>query len=1358
MSTPPPNNPLGTHRKAASYGRGWFEGTMGVISGMAPRPMTTSEGNRQRLTSLSAPNSPVRGGFPGINRLPSQDSLDRSIHNESGHGKSTAQIIKDLKKANSELTNKTAEMEVKFMNELATVTRPYEEKQHKMEDMLVAMKKQLAQLEAQKIAADSKIKEKDSQLSKIREESHFQRHTISDLKSQLHQLQSELDESDVDKTDEMGQLMAENEQMAQELEELRQQADLRDLRNSREATLSPASASAKEDGSDYFQQWQETQGELEAHHRSLTATKQDLANLKLEKDSWREQSNRVLELEDQLLSKSEQIQSMELESADDLQDQVFERDEEIASLNDQLEEYVEKAAELAAALAQVKEASVNQEQYRRDEAEDLRILHDAQEEEITKLRKELEDAQKEIEIKAEEMDDKDKTLKRSSDDKNEQIDRLKKELDDSHSVLDDSQKYLPPLAKKDTADPELIMEFEGQLGASRDKIASLEEEIELLAAEAGHENIEALELEIGDLKERLRDSKEDESVATAKLAVLEEDMTKLQHQLMMGTPDAEEKKMAETDSKAPLEDANAEINRLKGVIATTEAGDGSNEKLKKQLHEAQMALVALDEEKEELIKKHGEVLMAVEKQTQEIEKNSRNQLAAKDDELFVAIEQVANHHELETERDALKYCIESLEAQLAGSGSVGSLNEGVPRGESKSQIDALIEEKEELQNKLKDRDTTIAALVRSSMTVEDKIAALEDELHEEREARDDGRYTAGGEIDELRNAIETYKVNEQNMKEELVALDKDLNFAEADAKMWQLALQSDGTPGSDQKYQIAALQKNVAALRDKVKQRDDTIENLSLSNKKDPEIERLRAENDMFAGQIVEQDEEIHNLIREVRIRDQSLLELERDLAEKVDGEAGNDEDAREIQALQGQLAEIQSDLRIRNQQLIQFKLELENLRQQISYGGGGDPAMAADLTELQEINDEYLMELRQLRTELWEAKEATGVANDLRIELAQAQYAFDEYKRKQEFDVETVEQLKKELESTKSQLADAEDLEARLELVKTDRTSTEITLLESFERRTKEKDAVISTLKSDLELARGRTSEDFSHMANKLAELDSENSGLQEQFGVELHAKNQQIYALEQTLHAQEQIVNNMRVEMDQLQRGMVFATDRRRGDFEELQDEVYHMEEQAIKQEREIVNLRMKLEDAKLAHRAEVSQLTDLVRRKEQEAPIAKTVMELENEDRMLEVRERLESLNKHNTRLEEKNIKLGGRLERASIEIQSFASERQQVTEIEQDNRQLRNQLNDMDQVLKSYSQRPSAVTSVPLSTKKPPSVSVSLSKPKKLTKSTGSFGSLFKKKKKSKDKTGSIPTPVTPEKYEYDEEDDILQSSF
>lgn len=1320
---------------------------------MAPRPMTPIEGNRPRMSAISAPNSPARGGFPGINRLPSQDSLDRSIHNESGHGKSTAQIIKDLKKANAELTNKTAEMEVKFMNELTTVSRPFEEKQQRMEEMLMTMKKELAQMEAHKVAADSKMKEKDSQLVKIREESNFQRHTISDLKSQLHQLQSALDElsDDASRSEEMEQLLAKNQQMARELEGQRQEADLQDLRKGLEATL--PGESARDDGSEHLQRLEKTQGELESHRRSLVATQQDLETLQREKDSWREQSKRVLELEDELRTKSEQIQSLEVDAMDDIQDQIFERDEEIASLNEQLEEYVEKAAELAAALAQVKEASVNQEQYRRDEAEDLRILHDAQEEEITKLRKALEDAQKELEIKAEELDEKDSTLKRSSSDMNEQLQRLERELVDSQSALHDSKNSLPTPGQNDNDDPKIIAELENKLAESLNKVATLEEEIELLTAETGSENIEALEEEIDYLKHKMRLSEEAESVAIAKLVELEDDVTKLRQELMMVTSDVEEKKTTET------EEASAEIKRLIGVIATM--GDGGNEKEKKQLHEARMALVALDEEKEELIKKQSEVLIAVEKEKHDLERQTRQKLAAKDDELFIAIEQVANHQELESERDALERRIESLEAQLAGGTSAGELNGHSVPAESQSQIDALVEEKQQLKNKLRDRDTTIAALVRSSMAVEDKIAALEDDLNEARAARDETFYSSGGELDGLKDTIELYKANEETMKEEIGALEKDLTFAEADSKRWQLALRSDETPGSDQRYQVAALQKSVAELRDKIKERDETIENISRSNK-DPEYQRLQAENDMFAGQIVEQDEEIQNLIREVRIRDQSLLELERDLEERGAGGSRNDEDAREIHALQGQLAEIQSDLRMRNQQLIQYKQELENMRQHSSFNGGDDPVVAAELAELQDINDEYLLELRQLRTELWEAKDASGAANDLRLELAQAQYAFDEYKRKEESTAGKIEQLKKELDSTKSQLAEAEDLEAKLELVKTDRTATEITLLESFERRTKEKDAVIATLRSDLELAKGRTTDDYSHK-NMLATLENENRGLQEQFGVELHAKNQQIYALEQTLHAQEQIVNNMRLEMDQLQRGMVFATERRRGDFEELQDELYHMEQQAMKQEREIANLQMKLEESKLSHRAEVSKFVDLIKKKEQETPIAKSVKDLENDDRLLETRERLESLKKHSTRLQEENLKLGGRLERASIEIQSFAKERQQVNEIEQDNRNLRKQLNEMEKVLKSFSQRSANVTSVPLNPEGQPSssstrtTSGSLSKPKKLTKSTGSFGGLFKKKK-SKHKTEGIPTPVTPEKYAYEEEDDILQSSF
>jgi hypothetical protein len=104
----------------ASHGsHGWFEGMMDVILGMAlrlsmPQPYAT----RPAL----APNFPAHNAFanfPSINRMPLQDLLDHSIHNKLGHGKSTKQIVRDLKAFNAHLLAKLAAMmEAKFMNQL----------------------------------------------------------------------------------------------------------------------------------------------------------------------------------------------------------------------------------------------------------------------------------------------------------------------------------------------------------------------------------------------------------------------------------------------------------------------------------------------------------------------------------------------------------------------------------------------------------------------------------------------------------------------------------------------------------------------------------------------------------------------------------------------------------------------------------------------------------------------------------------------------------------------------------------------------------------------------------------------------------------------------------------------------------------------------------------------------------------------------------------------------------------------------------------------------------------------------------------------------------------------------------------
>jgi len=160
------------------------------------------------------------------------------------------------------------------------------------------------------------------------------------------------------------------------------------------------------------------------------------------------------------------------------------------------------------------------------------------------------------------------------------------------------------------------------------------------------------------------------------------------------------------------------------------------------------------------------------------------------------------------------------------------------------------------------------------------------------------------------------------------------------------------------------------------------------------------------------------------------------------------------------------------------------------------------------------------------------------------------------------------------------------------------------------------------------------------------------------------------------------MRSEMDQLQSGMEHATKSRRDELEEMQKEVMQVEAKAMKQEREIVALKMQLEERKLEHKADVVKLKDaLAKAMEQDSPLKKTISDLQYKDRMLEVRERLEQLKARNTALQEENLNLGGRLERAVIQISASEVEKQQAEEIEEENTKLRQQLKEYEHLLSS-----------------------------------------------------------------------------
>ena len=1749
---PPPNQqprqlPSGAngHRKSSSLNRGWFEGTMEVISGMAPRPVTPSQ--NQHTRSASAPNSPARGlgmglfggggrnsphhhfppsidrtgsgGSAGgfalpslhINRLPSQDSLDRSIHNESGHGKSTAQIVRDLKHHNSTLSAKMASLEKRHMNELAQVESASSSKRQELEQISAKQKMKLMQYEQYKAAAESKMKQQDAELSKVKEESAFQRHSISDLKNQLFQLQEELDERDKEvendddslrrphsddghnlplhpghsrsnsggnlviaptsssmSTDDLQQMALDNEELVKEVQELQDQLmeyqgydkKLKDLQRQLEVaqkssdvgmpsrpittthpivknqpererpplapsksrdqddTASVTSVSSVSSSDGYRKQLQDAKEELEAQSLKLYQYESSARDLEKEKDSLAEaHSRRVQELEDRFAVLDTESRAQEVALRKELATISQQQNEErlqkeqqgqVIELEEQLEQYAEKLAEVAATLAESRQQAKNQEQYRKDEAEDLRMIQDAHEAEIVRLEKELDEVTKELELRDDELEEVKQTSRRQ-------------EKEDEKKLDETGTKGLN--GPKDDSKTKLVSNLELQLYKSVETVKKLEIKLEALQKEHSEaltkleakntelsndlttarekevdsdgikpnspgihqyweektsktKEVESLKEEIEIMRQRVYESTEAEKSAEQKVEDLE---TQLQ-----------EVRSKETDSntaKIRAVKSDEQITEFKKTIEELNVLSIENESVKRELQEAQGTLVALDDDKQAMDDQLNELVSSLKKE-KEIQNQMRSQLESQEVELVELHDIKSRLKPLEVEKLRLEDEVEELKKHGASKNSkdvsfltVTTEIEGFRRN-LEQEVEDLKDDNSLMKTKLKDRDTTIATLLRSSIVLENKIESLEAEIDESRAKY----HETVDEFQEFRSSQVSRDEDFSKTGEEIMYLKGELKVAKADAKRWKRALKEDGTSSGEYRYQISMLQKANEDFADTVQERDQAIQNLinqsigqeahvrdlkirisSLMKEVElvrmkkgrndegelrAEIERLQEESEIFAGQIIEQDEEFKRMQRVLIQREENIALMKAEI-ESFDQRTNLSDKA----TLQDQDRQI-SELRTQIDSLESHKSDLVHPKEIID--------LRAELDEMLEAAESNRVEIRDLRQQLWEAKDAAGSAGDLRVQLDQVRFEFEEYKRNDTSEmlsdhgneslvaklkdleielkcsetviVELREQLSKvssdgedpnnsekvkeetselmnknkdletklqsklveleiltqqldtsqsemdrlqkhsiglqdNLKANKIQLKEASDLKAKLgfelsdsqarlgalekelmdaitetssneelsrknqslaqenaslaqknkslvqengslvnmndnlveesetltndnqvlceelkslseektkealaeydalqhkvedlarvnealasenkELLisienlkeknadteleqlkielyesKLQKESFEKTIIQQYEKQyqslSSSKEAEMDTLRNNLIESREKNSEDIKDIVAELKSKEEENGSLREQFELEMQAKNQQIFALEHTLHAQEQIVDTMRSEMDQIQSGMEHATRARRNEVEEMQQEVMQVEGKTMKQEREIVALKMQLEERKLEHKADVVKLKDALSKAiEQDMPLKQTISDLQSNDRMLEVRERLEQLKAKNTDLQEENLNLGGRLERAAIQIKAFAVEKQQAEETEEENTSLRNQLKEYEQLL-SRNSKFSRKVPLPRASNTSPSVSDETAKGK--DKKKKKFG-LFKRR--------------------------------
>ena len=1435
--------------------------------------------------------------------------MERSNHNLSGHGKSAAQMIKELRASNAKLSAKTADMEAEFMNQMNEATMQFQISQKKLEDSLQAKEQQIATLESRRVSAESRIRERDNDVAKLKEEVTFQRHTIADLKNQLYQLQHEIEDAEYDKRDEVDKWSAEKVEMQREIDRLQQMVNKPEREEQRGAEIMQSwkqLEEAQESLEEYRKRLHETQSELAVleneNKRAANDHKAELAILKAKHSEARsEWSIRETEL-------SHQISDLRANGGGDnkkLSETQKQLNEKVVSLTDEKNRMAEE-------LAKVKTDSQAQEKYREDEVQDLRVLYDAQKDELETLREDVDSLGRELA-------EKDESLR----EKSAEIEALTKQMEGLPSGDRGVDDAATTNTGSESPDQALVDELNHELEQSRAKMASLQEELRSVQDDYGHQ-LSASEQQIADLRnelqsmdekmDKLRQERDDaiqdsedniqsqarevetrsaqrlrdvvakaareradlEASYTEKVQNLQQELDKktaegietdevkqMREELITLRVTHEEyrKKMSTLQTEnhqrkeelirvgKKLEEAerakdsvyDSAIDTLQSKVKALEAKKASADKAKKQLREAQIALVAIDDEKKRLATNHNKQYAALERDHHELRKrldaiSSEHETELKRSRATIESEFAARVSQLTTENEALLREINTVQSRAIEEANDKELMtelEKAKEAERKlsSSLSALKAEKEavesRLKEKLEDRDTTISALVKSSVSQEQKLAALRKDLREasshghggssngEIESRElaavhnarNAEYIE--ELDNLKVALEGHKDVEQTLRQELNVTQQCLADAreEADLLRQKVSAAEAASKSSPSSFELEEFQEKLqerdAAIANLVKQsmaQEEVVVKLrqELTKQKEnqspdgpgggiqsqwTELRRLQKESEIFASQIIEQDQEIGDLNNDLADRDEKIDNLEReilalrrrgsardrnevaDLKAQVDElQEANDTQRTEVRELRKQLRDAKAaadesldlraeldqanhalaDMRARvermrdddvglrrerdfamsekdsaeqrlSQQLesvrrlrnaavesLEEKLrvrqeEVDTVREELSSRERKIASLETDLSKIQQkldvqssVAEDSQKALKELRNVL-ETERASSAAAAARSPSADPETEEEKAALKAE-----IAELKKSLQNVSEDGFLVEDLQQKLDEADRIRETSEQSLVDSYERKIEvlklNKDVTIDQLRKELTGARSQGRDELDELQARLKAVEIENRDLKDHYESTLQQKETKVHALEQTLGAQEQLVDSMRSEMDHLQSGMERSSLNRRAEIEEMQQEMMDTASKSQRLEREITALKMALEESRLEHQTEASKLKDIIASLER-TPMKVAVAEHHTE-RLKEVKERLENMKWRNTSLQEENLKLRGRLEKAENELKSSRNDKYRTSALEDEINALQDKIDELEHEKLMMASVPSPARRVPM----------------------------------------------------------------
>jgi len=1211
---------------------------------------------------------------------------------------------------------------------------------------------------------ERRIRERDTQMTSLKEEKSTMSRQIADLKNQLYQLQFEVEETTSDKADEASQWQAKLTEAQRELSDTKRAMEVATMaQNAKDIECS----ALQSDNDDLRRQMQSRGGldeQVEALQKLLSTTKSANAQLTTQIAKEKASSVRSKQAAEQELatlrstvkSRDESIQSLQSRLSKD-QQSMTDVEKEMDRLRAENKCLVDKNGDVGN-LWRINEEAKCKLDEKSDEIEELQSrlstqlnLADQRAREIDSLKTMMRESEDEtsraemLEGELKQMSDVMSQLKEEIDGlqsdlvlKNGRIASLERDIEDASSLLEGKDEGAPATSPSGGSSGNFARLRQEIERVTRERVQAENEHARQLAAvEKSKDNdIAKLADELATVRKQLEEKTESCSTLANSLEEVEksrlETMKDLEKtRVIMDQLDAEEDVEMEAmhEQVRELENLNARLEAERNELRIKM--EEREEKAASELLEAQQALIAVEKERialtgdhrDEKIKSLSDQLAVSQEQVMANESKLNKALRENETVISDLRNEVSStkkyNEELQDELDSLQLAFERGPTKRNYGMSIDpEWHEPDTISKLKVQVSTLSREKNaiehELRAKIDSRDSTIAMLVLSSSKHEMTIGSLtaettrlqghvdsqsseNEELQQMKQLESKRRLEAeslSAKVRKLTSELHQTKKKLTKANEELECAKEQIDTASTMPELQDLAgrlavaEQSQKMLMTENTNKLKERDAAIANLLQSVQANDSIISNLRIENERFrtqfneavDENRRLQQESEMFAQQIIDQDEEFNKLSLRLKEKTSEIASLKRDIA-------STSADVRQLKTLEVEVRELKEEKRLNVARINKLEVEMRDTELHRAEEDGyeverlklevksaiSDKEMAEDkltrqIESLRKLRnhavDEYESKLQQrdkqitcLEKEILELKEQVDSNIFDEVDVSNSGQTNQQLAEERDMLLTKLEAKSEEIESLKTKIETLDTSELTLRLAHSERLRDELETDQAVFNARKDKE--LDRLRRQLADAREAQTARELEQVSLLKKLESENEEIQKEFNVRMTEKNSKIVALEQTLAAQEQVVGNMSNEMDQLQNGMEKISIQRRAEIEEMQEELMDYTGKAARLEREVTSLSMKLNDKKTKHKAEVSKLKDRISALESETPFERSARQEMSEERLREfeaLSDKKDQLMRLNSSLKDDNEKLArkvGKLERklsAKVEAES------------------------------------------------------------------------------------------------------------